>query len=160
MSRSPLRVFQLTCNYNEGMWCAADPTRRFCSELSCCVSDSEGWDVKMSVDAASPVCESVMWDDGGEASQAKCGARSPVNSPIISGEFERCACHCCSLWCFYIRKATALNTFFHLEMHFKCRNIATHRFDTFSQCSQHSHKEKEKCGCLAISPRQSLDLWH
>lgn len=112
MSRGPPRVFQLTRNYYEGRWCGCDPTRRIYSELSCCVSDSVGWDVKMSGDAASPVCESVMWDDGGEASHAKRGARSPVSSPIISGECERRAFHCCSLWCFFIRKVTALNTFF------------------------------------------------
>lgn len=81
MSRGPPRVFQLTRNYYEGRWCRCDPTRRIYSELSCCMSDSVGWDVKMSGDAASPVCESVMWDDGGEASQAKRGARSPVSSP-------------------------------------------------------------------------------
>lgn len=115
MSGIPFQVFQLTCNYYEGRWCLCDPTRRICSDLSFCMSDSVGWDVKMSGDAASPVCESVMWDDGGEASQAKCGAQSPVNSSIILGECERCAFHCCSLWCFYIRKATALNTFFILR---------------------------------------------
>lgn len=115
MRRSPFRIFQISCNYDEGMWCLCDPTRRICWALSCCMSDCVGWDVKMSGAAASPVCESVMWDDGGEAAQAKCGARSPVNSPIISGECGWCAFHCCPLWCFYIRKATALNTFFILR---------------------------------------------
>lgn len=51
LSRSPIRVFQLTRSYCEGRWRLCDPTRRICSELSCCVSDSVGWDVKMSGDA-------------------------------------------------------------------------------------------------------------
>lgn len=53
----------------------------------------------------------------------------------------------------YIREATALNTFFYLEMYYKRRNIAVHRFDTFSHRLQREREISAFCNFFTSKHR-------
>lgn len=117
MSWSPPWLFQLTCNHYKGRRCGCEAATHICSELSCCVSDSvaEMWRCAETPRHlfVSRWCETIA----ARRPRQDNAVQSPVSFSVTLGEYERCAFHSCSLWCFYIRKAAALNTFFFI---FRC----------------------------------------